>query len=695
MVPAAIRQASQKPDWVIDVTAACLVPGAMADKYVALSYVWPTPAPDDTLLLERANMARFRMPGFFLDDYNIARIPQVIQDAVRLTQGIGERFVWVDRLCLIQNDTETYAQVQHMHEIYWGAYLTIIAATSESLYGSEGCLTPSSLLSQQKSDFPFPLQHAGNDHSDWWAPYHLALMHEHYDRLSRSKWGTRGWTYQEKILSRRAIILLDDDMFWDCQCALWDCNGLDPFTETTTTGQGWNKPDKQEAQKNGHHHCLNMRLTPSTSADFSLYVELVCPYNARELTYAHDVVPAFTGILKTLAPAFPAGFVAGIPLSHISTMLLWQPRKGGALRREATANPSWSWTGWRCEIDPWSLRAGLATVQDRPSAMERAGSWVIRDAVECVVVSREMSWHVAGVGQARVGRVEARQDGVLWFKYTNNSDGSSTSTGEAFQFGSVPREIPLVDSVLFVQSSSAFFKVWAKETAFQEPPEADVRFRKFIAQPPKPPPPLSSSASAGLFGSSTGGGGLFGSIPKVSVYESAFGTLLGDMSIGESLILRSTCGSFAGVVRALDDRQVSDSTVELIALSLGSVRYRELDAEYAERWRQEKLQSPESPIQESKNPPYPRFCSLVSLDTLPPISGAGTIGPPQSQLLGRSQEDMNTEGNRDKQDDGVFEFYNILLIERQGDIAYRRGCGRVPKGVWEKNAVPPQRFVLG
>lgn len=675
--PAASRQPSQLPDWLIDTTAACLVPGFSAEKYVALSYVWPSPAasPSNTLLLERATLPHFRTPGFFLDDNNVDRIPQVIQDAIRLTQGFGERFIWIDRLCLIQNDNETYAQVQRMHEIYWGAYVTIVAAASGSLYGREDHLNTSSTPDQQKSDFP---QHANDDAS--WSSYYVALMHEHYARLSRSKWGARGWTYQEKILSRRTVILLDDDMFWDCQCALWDCNGLDPFTEASSRGSA------------DAHRRLDMRLTPSTSVDFSLYVELVCPYNARDLRYEEDVVPAFAGILNTLAPAFPGGFAAAMPLAYMDNMLLWQPRSG-ALRRVGTTNPSWSWTGWRCEIDPWSLRSGLARKAVQPSALQRAGSWLIWEGVECFVASPGASWHVAA-GQVRAGQVEVQQHETVWFKYTSSDDGTSLS--DPVYLGSVPREIPPVETLLFVHTSSALFRVKAKEKAFQEPPEAEVRFRKLIGQLPETAPqstPFTGSSS--LFGATLPSAG-FGSISKVSVYESSFSTSLNTIDGGTSLILITTHGGFAGVVRLLDDGELVGSTVELVALSRGSVLYRDLDAEYEARWRKERMSQSPGLLLEGEVPPYARLCSLLSSAQVPYINTGGKRLA--SQLPGPLQPDTSTGENPDvirPEDEGTFEFYNVLLVERKGDITCRRGCGRVPSRIWEENASPPRQFILG
>jgi hypothetical protein len=60
---------------------------------------------------------------------DIEELPLSIQDAIYLTRQIGERYLWVDSLCIIQDDPEDKAAViPEMGAIYGNAYLTIVAA---------------------------------------------------------------------------------------------------------------------------------------------------------------------------------------------------------------------------------------------------------------------------------------------------------------------------------------------------------------------------------------------------------------------------------------------------------------------------------------------------------------------------------------------------------------------------------------
>lgn len=302
--PMSARSGDQIPQWVIDTQQGCIVPGTKAGRYVALSYVWPEVGTNvERLMLERNNIEALQKPGVLSSDL-VNRLPLVIRQTIELLQDIGERYLWVDCLCIVQHDGETQSQAYSMNEIYSGAYFTIIAAASEGLFGTEGTAV------------------------SHWEDY--TSSESHYTTLMETKWATRGWTFQEQVLSKRSIIFmglywidphkgwilsalgskfaaklasesararletLKPDLFWDCQCALWDGNTLHPPREEL---QG-HKP-KTKA----------LSLNDTAWPKFRSYLEAVCLYNNRDLTYPQDVGVALSGVLNEL----------GMNLNHFLT----------------------------------------------------------------------------------------------------------------------------------------------------------------------------------------------------------------------------------------------------------------------------------------------------------------------------------------------------------------------------------------
>lgn len=114
------------PLTVIDVVDNCLVHTTSAAKYFTLSYVWGSVEMFKTL---RANyVARAQKGG--LGDL----APATIADAIALVRSLGERFLWVDALCIVQDD-ETHKQhdIKRMDVVYGKAFATVVAAHGASV----------------------------------------------------------------------------------------------------------------------------------------------------------------------------------------------------------------------------------------------------------------------------------------------------------------------------------------------------------------------------------------------------------------------------------------------------------------------------------------------------------------------------------------------------------------------------------
>lgn len=337
------------PDWVIDTDQGCIVPGKQVDEYVALSYVWSSPVESsdgmaaDRLLLQRDNLEDLQNPGYLFSEKIRNRLPVVIQDSMKLVFHSGTRYLWVDCLCIIQNDERTRDRVAFLPEIYSGALFTIIAATEAN--GLRGSMAP--------SQSPAPKLSVGRLHGD----------------LLASRWATRGWTFQEHMLSKRSIVFLDRAIFWDCQCSVWwqkhqGRHGSTPDCEGQVSTASLNEETHETDED------LPQRLASYYSPNLALYRELVCRYNHRDLTYPQDALPAFSGVIDALIPSFDCGSISGPSTPVLDLSLTWQPFSKAKRRIAASSGqhfapasplPSWSWIGWQCLVDPKSLRSCLSS----------------------------------------------------------------------------------------------------------------------------------------------------------------------------------------------------------------------------------------------------------------------------------------------------------------------------------------------
>jgi hypothetical protein len=200
---------------LIDVNRRCIVkaPKERTPSYVTLSYVWGTEE-----MKRKTGMAPVLLRRGMIEytagaevTYLPKRIPKTIDDAITLTRSLGYRFLWVDALCIVQDDPyeEKALHLTSMKAIYNCASLTIVAAAgSHADHGIPGI-----------SVFRKNVQY-----SEIVDGLRLATMFPSFSQLENSSsllWNTRGWTFQEKLLSRRILLFTDFQVYFKCSESIW------------------------------------------------------------------------------------------------------------------------------------------------------------------------------------------------------------------------------------------------------------------------------------------------------------------------------------------------------------------------------------------------------------------------------------------------------------------------------------------
>ncbi|KAF4544572.1 Heterokaryon incompatibility protein [Lasiodiplodia theobromae] len=173
---------------LIDVRRMCLVQRNSATcGYFTLSYVW---GGVEQHCLSKSNLDFLRQEGSF--NAIMQNIPQVARDAIQLVRGLKGYYLWIDSLCIVQDDAEQkHHQIAHMAQIYSRSFLTIVAA--EALNANSGL--PCAHYTDLTLSETYPGMEAPVDDND------LEQV------LRSSKFGSRAWTYQEILLSRTKVNL--------------------------------------------------------------------------------------------------------------------------------------------------------------------------------------------------------------------------------------------------------------------------------------------------------------------------------------------------------------------------------------------------------------------------------------------------------------------------------------------------------
>ncbi|PNP77722.1 hypothetical protein FNYG_08803 [Fusarium nygamai] len=122
------------PAWLIDTEDNRLVPGNDSLSFVALSYRWGLAT---SRQMDKKAFQDLMRPGSFAQDNDL--LTPTVKDAIYTVRTIGERYLWVDAICLAPGDEEQLVkQLQLMGSIYASAKLTIVALDGDASTGLKG-----------------------------------------------------------------------------------------------------------------------------------------------------------------------------------------------------------------------------------------------------------------------------------------------------------------------------------------------------------------------------------------------------------------------------------------------------------------------------------------------------------------------------------------------------------------------------
>ncbi|KAJ3467886.1 hypothetical protein MRS44_005450 [Fusarium solani] len=285
--------------------------------YAALSYCW---GGEQIVQTTAQSILRHRTRINFQD------LPQTIKDAVVVTENIGLEHLWVDALCIIQDDESDKAcEIDLMGHVYENAQVTIAASRAERV--QEGFLQDLIPYGCNKQDWVFKMHY--RDLAGQVSPVVIApkLFRSPVDYLSK-----RAWAFQERLLSRRILEYSAACVHWTCQSHN-DCD------------RRGGKCSVQELKKNTQISrgllYLNEAVTPER------WHTLLDEFSKRSLTLPGDRLPAIGGIAERLGLQSEDRYLAGIWQSHLPSGLLWivdrYVRGSPQPQPSAYVAPSWSW----------------------------------------------------------------------------------------------------------------------------------------------------------------------------------------------------------------------------------------------------------------------------------------------------------------------------------------------------------------
>lgn len=320
----------------------------LSTSYATLSHVWGSGAP---IKLLRKNVLEFKQGIPF-----VTLLP-TFADAIQLTDALGLSYLWIDSLCIIQDDLPDWeAESTAMCDVYRGSTINIAASASVDCKGG---------LFRQRNPLsvtPCVIRMSG---------YRYALTCENTATtpVAREPLSGRAWAVQERFLAPRTVHFTTKSVYFECHSRfVSDIDPLDHYgakephhnEENNWAADGWLVGSGGE---------LSEELL------FVRWKKVVQIYTKAQLTHESDKLIAIAGLAQFFQGLWPSPnmtYLAGLWSLDLGYWLLWRPTfpSSGSQRPKNACAPSWSWASVKGPIkwpDPkdWQYSSKTYIVEAR------------------------------------------------------------------------------------------------------------------------------------------------------------------------------------------------------------------------------------------------------------------------------------------------------------------------------------------
>ncbi len=354
-------------------------------EYVSLSYRWGA-----SNNLKTTNQTL----GGHQRGIPVGALPRTLRDAVTVVRRLSMRYLWIDSLCIIQDNKADWAtEARYMGHIYMNSAFVIAAHAAQ--HANHGFLEQS--LARPKA-IPVGGRREGGRYDAETAAYagfqawtdHTAErtgnggdgqarsldsdaffvtesinLNGHLD--TNSALTSRGWVLQERALARKTIhFCTNGAIYLETGSSLLSINDH-PHRPSFQSGP--------QGLKNALHAFYGGEPTPNplppsllTNARKGWY-DLVAQYSTRSLTEPRDKLVAISGIARKLQPILDNdNYYCGLWERNIHTNLLWLRRAARLTPSSFSARaraPSWSWAAHDAAVQfpTWSHEGSDDVVQ--------------------------------------------------------------------------------------------------------------------------------------------------------------------------------------------------------------------------------------------------------------------------------------------------------------------------------------------
>ncbi|KAI0440371.1 heterokaryon incompatibility protein-domain-containing protein [Xylaria telfairii] len=294
------------------------------EAYCTLSYCWGDHL-NPYWITKKSNL-QDRKTGF-----NPSELPKTLRDATAIAQQLGIRYIWIDSVCIVQDDRDDWAlEGSKMAGIYRGSRLSIAACSSDS--STKGIFNDHS--TSQLEDF-FNLVRIDNQlrngrHSTLYLSTYVGTGGPMGRYVRHGVLPGRAWCLQELILSPRILYYTPSQL-------LWECAHLNTYEDRLEL-----REDHEVVEYRNVFRGYGEWPIQNKDAARLWYEGVVTQYTYGKLTYGSDKLVAVSALAVTFNLKYKWEYLSGLWREALVYGLQWA-RSGRGQKASEYRCPSWSW----------------------------------------------------------------------------------------------------------------------------------------------------------------------------------------------------------------------------------------------------------------------------------------------------------------------------------------------------------------
>ncbi|KAM7208252.1 Heterokaryon incompatibility protein (HET) domain containing protein [Naviculisporaceae sp. PSN 640] len=295
--------------------------------YLTLSHCWGS-------LQHNHRLTGATLERFLQDGGPVWKLPKTFRDAMSITLSLGLTHIWIDSLCIIQDDIEDWKnQSSVMGLIYKHAVCNIAATWARN--GAEGCFNSRNPADIDPGPWVMTLEKGRKKKKKEFRVFRT----DYDDLVENAPLNSRGWVLQERWLAPRQLQFTKDEVYWECSQVV--------ASERFPAGMSDDTVEKP-------------RLDHGDRDDlYFAWARMVESYSRARLTVYTDKTIAISGLASEVRDRRKDQYLAGLWRRDLQKQLCWsadflehRSRRDRQYRGTAPyIAPSWSWMSIDSEVD--------------------------------------------------------------------------------------------------------------------------------------------------------------------------------------------------------------------------------------------------------------------------------------------------------------------------------------------------------